>query len=240
MAQTLASWLPVAIVALLAWLVPKYVERRVAEAARGAVDISVGKALADYKLDVDKQLESYRTDLATSMEDLRQTLAFDRERYSRDYALFAAKRNDVYADTFSLLQKAHGGFASKFAKLLSYRDFSQSPAQDLRHLAERLELVSASERQSLTDAVDAGRMDLAGRLANMLNERDELRRANKCFYDFRNACTLSALYFSPAVDGLLSQALQPLAMLSTIADEVIAEEGVNRRDAYPYVETPTS
>lgn len=236
MTQTIASWFPVAIIALLAWLVPKYVARRVGEAARGAVDISVGKALADHKFGVDKQLESYRSDLALGMENLRQTLAFDRERYSQDYGLFASRRNEIYADTFSLLQKAHGGFASTFAKLLSYRDFSESSVPDLRHLADRLELVSANERACLKEAIDAGSTDLARKLANQLNERDELRRANRWFYDFRNACTLNALYFSPDVDVLLSQAIRPLAVLSTIADEIIAEEGVNRRDAYPLVE----
>lgn len=232
MVQTISSWLPTLVVLLIAWLLPRYIERRVTEAARGAVDVSVGKALADYRLGVDKQLEGYKTTLATGVESLRQTLALDRERYSRDYGLFATKRNEVYAETFSLLEKTRGGFASRFAKRRSYGDFSRSPAVDLRHLAERLELVSASERQSLKDAVDAEDLDRARTLASTMNERDELRRANRAFYDFRNSCTLNALYFSPAVDGLLIQVMQPLALLSTIADEVIYGEMVSPRDGH--------
>jgi hypothetical protein len=113
MAQTIASWVATAVVALVAWLLPKYIERRVTEAARGAVDLAVGRSLADYKLALDKQLESHRHDLTTSIEGLRQALAIDRERYSREYGLFATKRNELYAETFALLEKARGSCASK-------------------------------------------------------------------------------------------------------------------------------
>jgi len=235
MLQTIASWIATGIVALLAWLLPKYVERRVTEAARGVVDVTVGKILVDYKLGVDKQLETYRAELIAKMEDLRQGLAFDRERHSRDYGLFATKRNELYAETFSLLEKARGGFRSKFAKLLSYRDFSRSSKMDLRDLAGKLELVSASERQQLKDTLDADNIEKARELAGVLNERDELRRANRSFFDLRNAVTLNALYYSPAVDTLLSLALQPLAVLSTMADEMIAGDDIKRREAYAHV-----
>jgi len=236
MAQTIASWVATAIVLAVAWLLPKYIERCVTEAARGAVDIAVGKSLADYKLNLDKQLEIHRRDLTAGMEGLRQALAIDRERYSRDYGLFATKRNEVYAETFALLEKARGAYASKFAKLLSYRDFSRSPKADLVNLANRLELISASERQRLNSLIESDDLDKARKLANNLNERDELRRANRTFMEFRNACTLNALYFSPAIDALLAQALRPLGMLSIFADEIIDEEEFKRGDAYPHVE----
>ena len=70
-------------VGVAVWLVPKYIERRVTGAARGAVDLAVGKSLAEHQ----------------------QVLAKERERYSRDYSLFAAKRNEVYASTFALVEE---------------------------------------------------------------------------------------------------------------------------------------
>jgi hypothetical protein len=50
MIQTVVSVVVLLAHFLAVWLLPKYLERRVAEAARGAVDVSVGKTLADHKL----------------------------------------------------------------------------------------------------------------------------------------------------------------------------------------------
>lgn len=209
---------------LASWLLPKYLERRLGEAARGAVDISVGQLLADYRLTIDKQLEDHRSGLTRELEDLRQTLALDRERYSRDYGLFATTRNEVYAETFGLLERARGAFAARFGSITSHSDFGRSPEADLRDLATRLELVSEGERGKFLSLLGRGELDEARKRANVLVERESLRQANRSFYDFRNSCVLHALYFSPPVDELLSQAVRDLGLLSIYADELIDEE----------------
>jgi hypothetical protein len=117
-------------------------------------------------------------------------MALDRERYARDYSLFATKRNEVYADTFGLLEKAHGAYSAKFDSLRAYRDYSRSSIADLRNVAKRLELVCDSERQGLIEAIDSDSIDTARARANALNEHDEFRRANWCFYEFRANCAL--------------------------------------------------
>lgn len=231
---TIVQLLPPVAIALASWLLPKYLEKRVTEAARGAVDVSVGKVLTDYKLGVDVQLERYRAGLASELETLRQTLAYDRERYSRDYGLFAAKRNEVYAEAYSQLERARGGYGSRFAKIQSHRDFSRSPAADLKHVAERLELISEGERAALEQEIDAGRLDAARMIATSLNEKDELRRANRSFIEFKNSCVLNALYVSLQLNELLTDAIQAMAMLSVYADEIIDGESVSYKDTGPH------
>lgn len=224
MLATISSALVIGIVSLAAWLLPKYLEARVAEAARGAVDLSVGRSLAEQRLQLDRQLEAYRDELTRNLEGIRQTLAFDREKFGRDYGLFATRRNEVYAETFGLLERARGGFAKRFAALLSYRDFGRSPVADLKALAERLKLISAAEREEFINLIANGRLDEARKLANRLNEKDELRQANRAFYEFRNACVLNALYFSSEIDALLTQAVHELALLTVYSDEIIEDD----------------
>ena len=221
--ESLLSTVTLVVVGLASWLLPKYLERRVGEAARGAVDLSVGKSLAEHRLTIDTRLEEYRSGLMREMESLRQTLALDRERYSRDYGLFATRRNEVYAETFGLLERARGAFAERFAPVTSRRVFHRSPEADLRGLGTRLELINEGERQHFLDLLDQGRLDEARKQASILVERESLRQANRAFYDFRNACVLHALYFSPSVDSILSHAVQELGLLSVYADELLDE-----------------
>lgn len=206
------------------WLLPKYLERRVAEAARGAVDVSVGKTLADYYHQLDRQLEVHRTELSREAENWRQSLALDRERFSKDYELFAGKRNEVYADTYSLFERARGGYARHFAALTVHQDFRGSPEADLRHLAKSLEFISEGERAELVTQIDRGDLNAARKTANVLHERDAVRQANRVFVEFRNACVVHALWFSKEVDDLLEDAVRRMALLSVFADELIEGE----------------
>ena len=230
MLATILTWAPPLIVAAVASWLPKYLETRVTEAARGSVDVSVGKKLSEYQLAIDKQLESHRHELSAGLENVRQSYSLDRERYSRDYGLFATRRNEVYAESFALFEKARGAYGKKFAKLLSFQDFSRSPAADLARLADRLELVSEGERLQLRSHLEAGDLEQARTHAGVIYERDELRRANRSFSDFRNACALNALYFSTEVLETVRSATRPLATLSVNSDAIIAnseEQGLN-------------
>lgn len=215
-------------IALASWLLPKYLERRVAEAARGAVDVSVGKTLADHRHSLDRQLEEYRLGLTGQIEQLRHALAGERDRSSKDYGLFAERRNQVYAETYSLFEKARGGFAGHFATLIQTREFKGASEPDLRHLTKSLELITEGERDSLSGALSMHQLDKAGQIATVLFERDSLRRANQAFYEFKRAWVLHALYFSSQVSDVLGEAIQTLAPLSVFADELIEEGGRDR------------
>ena len=67
------------------------------------------------------------------------------------------------------------------------------------------------------------RLDEARQIANVLYERDSLRRANQAFYAFKGAWVLHALYFSTEVSDVLLEAAQTLGLLSVFADERIEE-----------------
>ena len=213
-------------------VLPAMVLSRVKNAARGEVDKSVGKVLADYDHSLELQLEGHRTmlkaDFEKELEKVRQSLALDRERYSRDYELFATRRFQVYADTYGELQKAIGGYAGHLGTMFDRRDYSYSPEVDLRDVAERLELITAAERHELVARLDAGQLRDARELATTLHERESVRRAHVAFRDFKRVWVLNALYFSPDVEALLLQAVHHLAALSLCADEIIEERPVQR------------
>ena len=212
----------------LAVLLPRFLVSRVEQAARGQVDESVGKALAEYNHTLELGLEGHKSTLTTELEGFRQSLALDRERYSRDYALFATRRNDVYAEAFGALQKAIGGYASHFATLVFRREYTNSAETDLRNLAERLELVTAAERENFIAMLDAGHLQGARDFATTLFERDQVRQAQIGFRDFKRLWVLNALYFSPEVDDALRESVLHLAVLSTYADDLIAERRIDR------------
>lgn len=211
------SFIALGAIGLATWLLPKYLVRRVEEAARGAVDVSVGRTLAEHRYSLDRQLEEYRLGLSAQIE-----------RTSKDYGLFAEKRNEIYAETYSLFEKARGGYAGHFASLIQTRDFSRSPEADLRHLTKSLEYITEGERQSLSDALDMQNWGKAREIANEIYERDSLRRANNAFYELKRAWVINALYFSTAVNDVILEAVQILASLSVFADEII-EEGKSVR-----------
>lgn len=200
----------------------RWLERRVTESARGAVDVAVGKALADYKHPLDAQLE-----------DIKQSLSLVRERYSRDYALFAERRNVAYAEIYSLMEVAHGGFAPHFQLIRSSIVYDESPEADLRHVAARLELVSEDNRKRLNDLIDAKEIKAAGRLATQLVQHEKLRRANQASNDFRNASILNSLYCTDAIEELLGQARQALGLLEIYAEEILdGEPPIDQRTAH--------
>jgi len=186
-----------------------FVRERVKNLARETTD----KALADYKHTQDQTLAQ---------------ITAGHQRRLHEFGLFAQRRNEVYAETYSLLEKARGGYASHFDSLISTRDFSDSPEADLRNLAKNLRRITEGERESLTNALDMNRRDEAGKIANEIYERDSLRRANDAFGEFRGAWVLHALYFSADVNGILTEGSRVLAHLSVFAHEVI-EEGHRAR-----------
>lgn len=217
--STLLSTAALAAIALAAWLLPKYLVRRVEEAARGAVDISVGKKLAEHGHLLSQQIET-----------LRHSLATERERQSQDYALFVGRRNRIYAKIFSLFEKVRGHYSFHFAAFRNYRDYSRSPEADLRNIAASLQVVTDDERRTFVEQLDRGELEAARQTANTLVERDSLRRANREFVDFKNACIVHRLYLSPAVEAVIEEAARALALFSIHAESMI-EEG-RRPPAY--------
>jgi hypothetical protein len=185
----------------LLWL---FARERIKNLARETTD----KALADYKHTQDQILAQINA---------------GHQRRVQEFGLFAQRRNEVYAETYSLFEKARGGYASHFAHLIETRDFSRSPEADLRNLAKTLTRISESERETLVHALDGERLADARRIANELFERDSLRDANRAFYEFKSAWVLHALYFSPIVSEILAEGAQTLGLLSIFADEVIEE-----------------
>jgi hypothetical protein len=169
-------------------------------------------------------LERYKSELTRQLEGVRQGLALNHERYSRDYALFATRRNEVYAETYGLLERARGAYGAHFARLLITRDFRESDAADIRRLAKNLKYIIDSEREQLTGLLDTpGQLRDAGELATRLYERNGLRAAQRAFRFFGNAAVLHSLYFSSAVEQALETTRHTLAALSTFADERIED-----------------
>lgn len=189
-------------------MLPKYLERRVTEAARGAVDVAVGKALAEHG----------------------QILAKERERFSRDYGLFAEKRNAVYAEAYSLLTHALGSYAPYFRRgLTSHPDFNSTPERELHAFVLELEFVSESERRDVSTLLTR---DLAqGRKAlEALHRKSALRQANSKFTEFKNWVVLNALYFDREVEAAIDAVLRPMALLSIHASELIAGDDIPYRE----------
>jgi hypothetical protein len=129
----------------------------------------------------------------------------------------------VYAELYTLFERARGGYAGRFATLTESRDFSHSPEPDLRDLATALEHVSASERSELNGHLDKGNLQTARKLANVLWERDALRRSNKAFGDFKNSWVLNSLYISPEVSLVIIEGVQLFASLSVYGSELIED-----------------
>jgi hypothetical protein len=199
---------------LAAWLLPKYLERRVTAAAQGAVDERVGKVLADHRHDLDKQLEVHRSALSRELEEFRQSLGLRAHRFTQDYALFASRRNQVYAEVYALLEKARGMFSPYFSVIRMGPDFSRAGALDLMGFAKTKEHLAERERAELGELAenDIGR---ARELAAELQEKIGLRAAHVAFRDYKNACVLEALYLGPEVDALVNQSIANLAALAS-------------------------
>jgi hypothetical protein len=186
---------------------PKYIETRVTAAAKGVVDERVGKALAEHRHELDKQLERHRG-----------LLAREEERYSRDYGLFATKRNEVYAATFGDLEKARGLFGPHFSIIRIGPDFSRKAEADLANFATTDPDVGPGERERLLELLkSSARLDEARELAARLYDQASLRRAHAAFRDFKNTVVLNTLYYSPDVDRLIGEAIGVLARMAAWA-----------------------
>jgi hypothetical protein len=215
------SLVSIAAIILAGWLLPKYLEARVTAAAKGAVDERVGKVLADHRHELDKQLEAHRSSLARDAEAFKQALALEHDRYSRDYQLFATRRNEVYAETFSLLEQARGRFFPYFSLLTIGLtlgpDFSRAGAEDLAGFANSDKDISPAERTELLSCIERDALEEARTFAGTLHDRVSLRRAHLAFRDFKNASVLNALYYSPTIDGLLTEANIILGRIAAFA-----------------------
>jgi hypothetical protein len=231
--ETILSIISTLAVSLASILLPKYLSKRVEEAARGAVDLSVGRELAEHRLTLDKQLEDYRTDINRQLEVVRHSFASERERYSKDYGLFAESRNKVYAETYASFEAVRGAYHQHFAVVTETTDFSRSPAEDLRHTLASLTQISQSERSALLTQIEND-VSAARATTNLLFVRSSLREANQKFIEFKNAWVLNALYFSPVLNAKLSEAMKPLVSLHFAADEMIEANIRGRRLASGY------
>jgi hypothetical protein len=221
--------------AAAAWLVPRYLVRCVEEAARGVVDLSVGKELAEHRLLIDKKLELYRSLLSLDLERTRQTLALERDRYGHDYSHFSRRRSEVYAETYALVERARGAFFPHFARIQERADYSRASARDLRELLTTLNL-PRSDHDDLHAALDSGRLEDARRLAARLTTEVSLVAANAAFYAFRNSIVVNALYFSDQVNDELTRIIDSLSMLSVYADEILHDDAPFPQDGTGHLE----
>lgn len=204
--------LPLAAVLGVRWLVT-----RTEESAKGGVSLAVGKALADHDKVITGEIES-----------LKQVLALDKERYSKDYALFAEQRNAIYASTLRAFELARGAYGDRFGGVTRSTVFDSRHIPDVRALLKTgLKYTSAVERERLSDLLKREQWDDAAKCATDLVERDTLRRANRLFTRLKREWILHSLYFSPEVDRLLEEAMHPFASLSVQADEMIDGEKVD-------------
>lgn len=218
MAEALST-LAILAIALASWLLPKYLAARVTEAARGAVDEHVGKALADHAHELDKQLEVHRNALARQADEFRHLLAQETARYSQDYGLFASRRNEVYAETYASFERARGGFAPHFSPITIGPTWDNASGADILKFG-RSEHVSEGERAELSEYVEKNQLDQARTFAATLYERVSLRQAHEAFRDFKNTIVLNALYYSPDVDRVLTEATTTLARMAAAALDV--------------------
>jgi hypothetical protein len=208
--------LPLAAVLGVRWLVA-----RTEESAKGGVSLAVGKALADHGKAITGEIES-----------LRQALALDKERYSKDYALFAEQRNAIYASTLRAFELARGAFGDRFGGVTRSTVFDSRHIPDVRALLKTgLKYTSAVERERLSGLLKNELWEEAAKCATELLEHDTLRRANRRFTRLKREWILHSLYFSPEVDQLLEEAMQPFASLSVQADEKIDGERVDWKRA---------
>lgn len=231
--QQLLSLTALVAIWLAAWLLPKYLVSRVTNAARGAVDQQVGKAIAAYTHELDKRLEDHRSALVLSLESARQQAALQRERFARDYTLFASRRNEVYAETYSLLEKARGAFSTHFAPISQHQSFERASAVDLASFLANTEFLTEGEKLELKELSGQADLTAARRLADVLWGRGVLRRALGRFSDFRVAWVLYALYYSREVDALLKEAIGQFAVLDTLAEELLADRKVTYQERKP-------
>jgi hypothetical protein len=208
--------LPLAAALGVRWLVTRTVE-----SAKGGVSLAVGKALADHGKTISAEIES-----------LKQALALDKERFSKDYALFAEQRNAIYANTLRAFELARGAYQDRFGGITRSTAFDNRHIPDVRALlATGLKFTSAVERERLSDLLKREHWDEAAKYATELLERDTLRRANRRFTQLRRAWVLHSLYFSAEVDQLLDESMSPFASLSVQADEKIEGEKVDWKRA---------
>lgn len=207
-------------------LLPKYLVARVESAAKGAVDEQVGKSLAEHSHELAKQLEEHRHALQRNADALRHELDYQRERFSHDYSLFARRRNEVYAEIYSHLQRTHGLYAPHFSILTFKLTFDGASATNLLAFADRETGLNEGEREELRALVPRN-LQAASRLATELNDRASIRTASRSFTEFKNATVLHSLYISPEVEHLLQEAAHAIARLSVRADEKREGEHIN-------------
>lgn len=174
---------------------------------------------------LDRDRQRFTSELTLQLEGVRQQLSLDRERYSRDYGLFAERRNQVYADTYVAFEKARGTFSGQFAKLVITRNFAGAAEVDLRHMAESLTRLAPNERRRLYELLDTpGMLHPAGELATRLFEKDWLRRAIDDHREFRNFSVTNSLYYSRDIETLIAKARDAFSILVISAEDRIAEE----------------
>lgn len=190
---TILEWLVLVSALLLLWLLPKYLVSRVTNAARGAIDEKVGKAL-----------ELFRSELELS-----------RARYSQDYQLFSTKRNDVYAELYGLLERAAGQAAPLFQMIRIGYLYGQADPRDLRRHVEEREGLLASERDGVIKELEAGRFDEAVRKLEALEHPWLSRLAEQAWTEAKNYWILHGLFLSPEVDQQMDAVNQLFAQMST-------------------------
>jgi hypothetical protein len=185
-------------------LLALYGKERLKNLARETTD----KALADYK---------------HSHDQILAQLNESHQRRVQESGLFAQRRNEVYAETYALFEKARGGFANHFGSLTGMPDLDRSTDPDLRFLVGKLDLISDSERAGFEVALDVRELEKARSIASELYERHSLRSAKRLFREFKAAWVVHALYFSPPVDSILAEASHELAIMTVFADDLIKE-----------------
>lgn len=177
-------------------LITLYITEKVKQAARGAVDESVGKALNEQRHEFERGLEEVR---------------LERDRLAQDFGLFASKRNEVYAEVYSHFTKTVGrlhsvvGFSEGYSFDKCEREFIE------RYLMTEADVTDARQTQIL-GLWDRDRQG-AVRELNQVQHDQRRRKAEAAFREAKNAAVLNELYFSPEVDAAIHGITQAIAKI---------------------------
>lgn len=167
-------------------LLTLYIAERVKQAARGAVDESVGRALNEQRHDFERRLEELR---------------LERDRLAQDFGLFASKRNEVYVEVYSHFTKTVDLYHSVvgFSEGYAFDSFEREQVES--YLLIEVDL-PADRQTRLLDLWDRDRGE-AVRALNQLQHETRRRKAESTFREAKNVAVLNELYFSVDVDTAL-------------------------------------
>jgi hypothetical protein len=182
-----------------------WLTRRIESAAGRAV----ATAMLDHQHELDGKLESTRSELTKAQL-----------RFSHDYSIYAAKRNEVFETAYRLLEDVRGQYWALLGDVRKVRSFSNSALPSIQSAIAGMERLSAEERQSVVDAIDRGDLAQARELANALWLESATREARGKLWDFKNHVIFNRLYLSEALFDELWATMNLLSILDREASHL--------------------